>query len=193
MKIQLWFRVTSLLVFLQIALGGLLTFSFIIALPHIITGFIVLAFAIVALVMAQRLKPPFRPLQGLSVGLVLLIVVQIVLGFTTLSTGNQVIAWVHLLVAMAIYGMVIAGTLMSMRLDYRSKEQSVATVGPHPLNLSVTYPHCPTHLPFRAGVLNRNRSHLSLDLTFDPVEDLHYPLCNGYGDKPHPRLLFDPF
>src|ERR1700758_4636678 len=82
MKIQLWFRVTSLLVFLQIALGGLLTFSFIMALPHIITGFVVLAFAIVALVMAQRLKPPFRPLQGLSIGLVLLIVVQIVLGFT---------------------------------------------------------------------------------------------------------------
>ena len=132
MKIQLWFRVTSLLVFLQIALGGLLTFSFITALPHIITGFIVLAFAIVALVMAQRLKPAFRPLQGLSVGLVLLIVVQIVLGFTTLSTGNQMIAWVHLLVAMAIYGMVIAGTFMSMRLDYRSKEQSVGTVGPHP-------------------------------------------------------------
>jgi hypothetical protein len=101
MKIQLWFRVTSLLVFLQIALGGLLTFSFIEALPHIITGFAVLAFAIVALVMAQRLKPPFRPLQGLSVGLV---------------------SWIHLLVAMGIYGIVIAGTFMSMRLDYRSRE-----------------------------------------------------------------------
>src|SRR5260370_15396594 len=120
MKIQVWLRVTSLLVFLQIALGGLLTFSFITALPHIITGFIVLAFAIVALVMAQRLKPPFRPLQGLSVGLVLLIVVQIVLGFTTLSTGTQSSACVHLLFAMARYGRVIAGTFMSMRLDYRS-------------------------------------------------------------------------
>src|SRR5690348_438033 len=128
MKIQQWFRVTSLAVFLQIALGGLLTFSFIDnALPHIITGFAVLVFAIVALVMAQRLKPPFRPLQGLSVGLVLLIVVQIILGFTTLSTGNQVVAWVHLLVAMGIYGMVIAGTFMSMRLDYRLREQPPAS------------------------------------------------------------------
>jgi heme A synthase len=106
-----------------------LTFSFIEALPHIITGFIVLAFAVVALVMAQRLKPPFRPLQGLSVGLVLLIVVQIILGFTTLSTGNQIVAWVHLLVAMGIYGMVIAGTFMSMRLDYRLREQSPASAG----------------------------------------------------------------
>ncbi len=130
MQIQLWFRITSLLVFLQIALGGLLTFGFIMALPHIITGFIVLAFAIASLVMSQRLKPPFRPLQGLSVGLVLLIVVQIILGFTTLSTGNPVIAWVHLLVAMGIYGMAIAGTFMSMRLDYRSRQQSVPNVGP---------------------------------------------------------------
>ena len=129
MKIQLWLRVTSILVFLQIALGGLLTFSFITALPHIITGFVVLAFAIVTLVMAQRLKPAFRPLQGLSVGLVLLIVVQIILGFTTLSTGNQVIAWIHLLVAMGIYGMAIAGTFMSMRLDYHSREQSPNSVG----------------------------------------------------------------
>ena len=130
MKIQLWLRITSLLVFLQIALGGLLTFSFITAWPHIITGFVVLAFAIVTFVMAQRLKPPFRPLQGLSVGLVLLIAVQIILGFTTLSTGNQLIAWVHLLVALGIYGMAIAGTFMSMRLDYRSREQSPNSVGP---------------------------------------------------------------
>jgi heme A synthase len=79
--------------------------------------------------MAQRLKPPFRPLQGLSVGLVLLIVVQIILGFTTLSTGNQVVAWVHLLVAIGIYGMVIAGTFMSMRLDYRLREQPPASAG----------------------------------------------------------------
>ena len=130
MQVHLWFRITSIVVFLQIALGGLLTFSFITSLPHIITGFAVLAFAIVTLVVAQTLKPPFRPLQGLSVGLVLLIVVQIILGFTTLSTGNQVIAWVHLLVAMGIYGMAIAGTFMSMRLDYRSREQSVPSVGP---------------------------------------------------------------
>src|SRR5256886_5496075 len=121
MKIHLWFRVTSIIVFLQIALGGLLTFSFITPLPHIIVGFAVLAFAIDTLVVPQTLKPPLRPLQGLSVGLVLLIIVQIILGFPTLSTGNLVIAWVHLLVAMAIYGMLIARSFMSMRLYYRSR------------------------------------------------------------------------
>lgn len=118
MKVQFWFRVTSILVFLQIALGGLLTFNFITPLPHIITGFAVLAFAIATLIIAQTLKPPFRPLQGLSTGLVLAVIVQIILGFTTLSTGNQEIAWIHLLVAMGIYGMVVAGTIMSTRLNH---------------------------------------------------------------------------
>lgn len=127
MKIQIWFRVTALIVFLQIALGGLLTFNFITPIPHIITGFVVLAVAIVTLVLAQALKPPFRPLQGLSTGLVLAVVVQIILGFYTLATNNQAVAWVHFLVAMGIYGMTIAGTLMSMRLDYQSRQHMAPT------------------------------------------------------------------
>ena len=130
MKIQFWFRITALLVFLQIALGGLLTFSFIPWEPHAITGFLVLAFAIVILAMALTLKPTFKPLRGLSIGMVLLIVVQIILGFYTLGTNNQVTAWVHLLVAAGIYGMVIAGTFMSMRLDYHSREQIPPATGP---------------------------------------------------------------
>src|SRR2546427_12615914 len=100
MKVHLWFRITSIVVFLQIALGGVLTFSFITSLPLIITGFAVLAFAIVTLVVAQTLKPPFRPLQGLYVALILWIIVQIILGFPTFSTGNVVMAWAHLIVAM---------------------------------------------------------------------------------------------
>ena len=123
MKVQLWFRVTGILVFLQVAIGGLLTLGLVPnAIPHIITGFVVLAFAIATFVLVQTLKPPFKPLRGLSIGLVVLIVVQIILGFATLSTSNDVIAWVHFLVAMGIYGMAIAGTFMSMRLDHRSKE-----------------------------------------------------------------------
>jgi hypothetical protein len=130
MKVQLWFRVTGILVFLQIALGGLLTFDFISPLPHIITGFAVLAFAIATFIVVQTLKPPFKPLRGLSIGLVSLIIVQIILGFASLSTSNDVIAWVHFLVAMGIYGMVIAGTFMSMRLDYRTREQPLPQAGP---------------------------------------------------------------
>ncbi len=130
LKIQLWFRITSIIVFLQIALGGLLTFSFINAVPHIITGFVVLAVAIVTLVLAQTLKPPFRPLQGLSTGLVVAVVVQIILGFYTLATNNQAVARIHFLVAMGIYGMAIAGTFMSMRLDYMSREHPAPATRP---------------------------------------------------------------
>ena len=121
-----------IVVFLQIALGGLLTFNFITPLPHIITGFAVLAFAIATLIMAQTLNPPFRPLQGLSIGLVIAVIVQIVLGFTTLGTGNQVIAWVHLLVAVGIYGMVVSGTIMSMRLDHTFSEHAGPKKGLNP-------------------------------------------------------------
>jgi heme A synthase len=124
------FRVTAILVFLQIALGGLLTFNFITSIPHIITGFVVLAFAIITLVLAQTLKPPFRPLQGLSIGLVLLTIVQIILGFSFLATNNDVIAWVHLLAAVGIYGMAVSGTFMSMRLDHDSRQQMTSSQGP---------------------------------------------------------------
>ncbi len=127
MKVQLLFRATGILVFLQIALGGLITFDFVSwPVPHIITGFAVLAFAIAILVLALTLKPPFKPLRGLAMGLVSLIVVQIILGFYTLSTDNLAVAWVHLLVAAGIVGMVTAGAFMSMRLDYRSRKQSPA-------------------------------------------------------------------
>ena len=98
-----------------------MTFGFIEPLPHIVNGFLVLGFAIAVLVMAQMLKPPFRPLQGLSIGLVSLVVLQIILGFYTLASGNQAVAWAHFVVAMGIYGMTIAGTFMSMRLDYQSR------------------------------------------------------------------------
>src|SRR5947208_16242133 len=112
-----------ILVFIQLELSELLTFDYISCIPHAITGFIVLALAIVTLIVAQTSKPPFRPLQGLSIGLVLAIVVQIILGFLTLNTGNLAVAWVHLLVAVGFYGMVVSGTFMSMRSKYSSRGQ----------------------------------------------------------------------
>src|SRR5437773_6155298 len=106
-----------ILVFIQIALGGLLTFDYISWIPHAITGFIVLALALVTLIVAQTAKPPFTPLQGLSIGLVLAIVLQIIFGFLPLNTGILSSAWVPLLVRVGIYGMVGSGTLVSIRLS----------------------------------------------------------------------------
>src|SRR5437016_4434765 len=55
------------------------------------------------------------------------------------------------------------------------------------------YPYCLLHLPLRARLADRHRPQASLDFTFDPVEDLHYPLCDGHAGRSYARLLFDPF
>jgi hypothetical protein len=46
-----------------------------------------------------------------------LIVVQAPLGFITLRSGSQVVAWVPFLVAMGIFGMALSGTFMAMRVE----------------------------------------------------------------------------
>ena len=101
------------MIFLQLLLGGLLTFDFITPTFHIVTGLAVFVLAIATMVATLVAKPSFRPLRGLSAGLVALIIIQIILGFATLSSKSEVLAWVHFLVAMGIYGMAIAGTFMS--------------------------------------------------------------------------------
>jgi heme A synthase len=116
-RASLIFRITSLFVFVQILLGGLLTFDFVTAAPHIIFGFLVLVLAILAAMVAWTSKPAFRPIRMLSMGLVVLVLVQVVLGFATLGSGSQIVAWLHFVVGMGIYGMSIAGTFMAMRWD----------------------------------------------------------------------------
>lgn len=123
------FRVTALAVFLQIAIGGLLTSDFIDPGVHILAGIVVLLLALATMAVALTSKPPFRPVQGLTVGLVVLILVQVVLGFATLGTGSQVLAWVHLVNALAIYGMAVAGTFMAVRWDHMSSATAATKPG----------------------------------------------------------------
>lgn len=111
------FQITTVAVFLQLLLGGLLTFDFINAGVHIVTGLVVFVLAIVAMIVSFVSRPRSKSLQLTSVVLVVLIIIQIVLGFNTLKTGNQVIAWIHFANAMVIYGVAIAGTFVALRLD----------------------------------------------------------------------------
>ena len=107
-------RITSIIVFVQLLLGGLLTFDFSTPTIHIIVGFIVFALAIATMVVALRPKvPQERVLRVMSVGLVTLMVVQIILGFETLESGSQLFALIHFAVALGIYGMSTAGSVMS--------------------------------------------------------------------------------
>ena len=115
------FRVTTGVIFLQLLLGGLLTFDFISAAPHIILGFIVFILAIATMILAIVSKPVFKPIRNMSIVLVVLIIVQILLGFATLSSGNQAIAWVHFLVAMGIYGLAVSGSVIVVRWDQMTR------------------------------------------------------------------------
>src|SRR5579872_761463 len=108
------FRLNAVVVFIQLALGGLLTFDFISAAPHIVVGFVVFALAIATMVFTFISKPVFKPARNLSIGLVVLLIIQIILGFATLSSGSSIIAWINLLNALAIYGMSIAGTFLAI-------------------------------------------------------------------------------
>ena len=108
------FRITSIVIFVQLLLGGLLTFSFITPGVHIIVGFIVFALALATMIVALRSNVvQERVLKLMSIGLVTLMVVQIILGFETLDSGNQVLAWIHFTIALGIYGMSAAGSVMS--------------------------------------------------------------------------------
>jgi len=111
----LLFRLTAAAIFLQLVLGGLLTYDFISPTPHIIVGFAVFALAIATMIFAFVGKPVFRPVRILSIGLVTLIIIQIILGFATLANGSSVIAWIHFVNALAIYGMSVVGIFLAIQ------------------------------------------------------------------------------
>ena len=111
------FRLTGIIVLVQVLLGGLLTFDFVSVLPHIIVGFAVLILAIATMVVSLVAKPSFRLLKAVSIVMVLLLLLQIVLGFATLGSGSSLLAVLHFANAMAIYGAAISGTFMAMRWD----------------------------------------------------------------------------
>ena len=104
------------MIFFQLLLGGLLTFNFISVGVHIVIGIITLILAFATMIVAIFSKPRPRSLLIPSIALVLLIVVQIVLGFDTLSTGSQLVAWIHFVNAMAIYGVAMSGTFVASRM-----------------------------------------------------------------------------
>ena len=108
------FRITSILIIIQLLLGGLLTFNFITPTLHIMVGLVVFVLAIATMIVALRSKSAQeRVLKLMSFGLVILIVIQIVLGFETLRSGSQLLAWIHFTMALGIYGMSTAGSVMS--------------------------------------------------------------------------------
>ena len=82
--------ITTAVIFLQLLLGGLLTFNFISADIHIVVGLVVFILAIATMIVVIVTKPRLRMLLITSIALVLLIILQLILGLDTLRTGSQI-------------------------------------------------------------------------------------------------------
>ena len=111
----LLFQITAAVIFLQLLLGGLLTFNFMNATVHIVMGFVVFFLAIATMIVALISKPPLRSLKTTSIAMVVLLLVQILLGFDALSTNSSSIAWVHFVNALLIYGLAVSGSFMAIQ------------------------------------------------------------------------------
>ncbi|MDG6998502.1 MAG: hypothetical protein JRN15_05235 [Nitrososphaerota archaeon] len=122
---SLLFRITAIAIFVQLLLGGLLTFDFINAGVHILMGIVVFVLAIGSAIVSLVSKPEQRSLQITSFVMVALIIGQMILGLDTLDTGNQVIAWIHFVNAIAIYSIALLGTFIALRSDQANKVESV--------------------------------------------------------------------
>jgi heme A synthase len=116
-------RITAIVVFVQLLLGGLLTFDFISPQPHVIFGIIVFILALVTMGASLVTKPSFRPLQAALMAMAILILLQGTLGFVLtgylpiLGSGSEALSWLHFVNAMVIFGMAISGAFMGVRWD----------------------------------------------------------------------------
>ena len=108
-------RVTGIMLGLQLILGGLVTFNLINPEPHVIVGFLLFAVAVATMIFVMLSRPSFRPVQLISVVMVILLILEIVLGFATLNGNNQAIAFAHFLNAIAIFGVSVSGSFIAMR------------------------------------------------------------------------------
>ena len=124
-KALLLIRLTALSIVVQIALGGLLTFGFISPEAHIVMGFTVYAVSIATLVLVflNTYSPDF--LKNMTIGMVVLLTMQIFLGFATLATGSNLIAFFHLLLAIAIFGLAISETFVA-NIAYKRSNMGIA-------------------------------------------------------------------
>ena len=114
MKAAQLFKLMGAALGLQLVLGGLLTFGFISPLAHIAVGLVLFAIAIATMAACLLANPVHKALRRVSALIVLLLLLQMVLGFATLGSGSEAVAFFHFLVALAIFGATISGTTMAV-------------------------------------------------------------------------------
>jgi len=127
LNIQLLFRITGAVLFIQLALGGLVTFGYLDWTVHMGWGIVLGVLAIATLIFVARMPSKSKGLLGLTVGIGVDILIQGLLGFAAQNTGNNAISWVHFLNALAIYGMTLAGTFMAMAASRMAQASPMAS------------------------------------------------------------------
>ncbi len=125
-NLQFLFRITGAALGLQLLLGGLVTFGFIDASAHIVWGVVLGVLALVTLVFVFRMPSRPVPLLRLSIGIAVDILLQALLGFATIGTNSDALAFVHFLNSLLIFGMTLAGTFMAMAAARMSQAQQMA-------------------------------------------------------------------
>jgi heme A synthase len=125
MRISTLFRYAALAILVQIALGGLVTFNFIPALLHIIMGSVVLVLAVVTVAVVLRSKTQHTQLRQVCLGLLSALVVQIALGLATMSSGSNVLAWIHLILGVLIYAMALTGQYFAREWEQKKYNTAV--------------------------------------------------------------------
>lgn len=119
-------RVTAAVLGLQLLLGGLLTFGFISAGAHIAVGFVLLILAVGTMAVWFRANPAFRPMRVLTGVIVLLLLLQVALGFAALGTGSQALSFAHFANALAIFGATVSGSFVALRWEREQGAQGRA-------------------------------------------------------------------
>lgn len=116
-------RTTAGAIFLQIIVGGLVTFDYIAAPIHIAIGILVFVIAVLSMISAFA-KHSFRQVKIMTLLTVALLVAQIILGFVALRNGSQLIAEIHLVNAVLLYGLAVSVSVTAMRMNHSLKVKS---------------------------------------------------------------------
>ena len=114
-----WFQITGILIGLQVVLGTFVSTYSIDPISHEVLGFLVLFMAVATMTVAIFSKPSSKPLMAGSGLLVLLVALQVPLGFAMLESDSSLLLAAHIANTIAILLTAFVGFLMARRWEAR--------------------------------------------------------------------------
>jgi heme A synthase len=114
-----WFQITGILIVLQVVLGTLISNYSIEPISHEVLGFLVLFMAVATMAVAIFRKPSAKsPMAGSGL-LVLLVALQLPLGFAMLESDSSLLLAAHVANTISIMLTAFVGFFMARRLEAR--------------------------------------------------------------------------